>query len=69
MHKKKLLGCYFHVVIVIVIVLLLAILVTFAGGPVGSKLLELVGIHFQLPALMSIGTPEPVLAAESLFYV
>lgn len=69
MPKKKLLGCSFPVVIVIAIVLLLAILVTFAGGPVGSKLLELVGIHFQLPAWMSIGTPEPVLAAESLFHV
>jgi F-type H+-transporting ATPase subunit a len=68
-QKKKLLGCSFPVIIVIAVVLLLLILITFAGGPIGSKLLKLVGIDFQLPGWMAIEKPAPELAAEPLFHI
>jgi F-type H+-transporting ATPase subunit a len=68
-QKKKLLGFPFPVVIVIAVILLLAILITLAGGPIGNKLLKLVGIDFQLPTWMLIEKPAPELVAEPIFYI
>jgi F-type H+-transporting ATPase subunit a len=69
MPKKKLLGCSFPVVITIAVVLLILIIITFAGGPIGSKLLELVGVHFQLPGWMAIEKPAPELAPEPILQI
>lgn len=66
MQKKKLLGCSFPVVIVIAIILILAILISFAGGPVGTKLL---GGVIQLPDFMKVSQPDPKLPAEALFHI
>jgi F-type H+-transporting ATPase subunit a len=65
-QKKKLLGCSFPVVIVIAVLLILAILVSFAGGPVGTKLL---GGIVKLPSWMQVPAPAPELPAEALFHI
>ena len=69
MPKKKLLGCSFPVIIAIAVVLLVLMLVTFAGGPIGSQLLKTFGVNFQLPDWMAISKPAPELAAEPLFHI
>jgi F-type H+-transporting ATPase subunit a len=65
-QKKKLLGCSFPFVIAVGIFLVLAIIITFIGGPVGTKLFK--GI-IQLPFWMQLSAPDPKLPAEALFYI
>lgn len=65
MKKKSLLGLPVPVFIALV-ALLLVILVSFAGGPVGSKLL---GGIIKLPSWMEVSKPAPELPAEALFHI
>jgi F-type H+-transporting ATPase subunit a len=53
----------------IAIVVLALLVISFLGGPIGSNLLDVFGIHFQLPSWASVGQPQPELPAETLFYV
>ena len=65
MKKKSLLGLPLPVFIGL-IALILIILVSFAGGPVGSKLL---GGIIKLPSWMDVSKPAPELPAEALFHI
>ncbi len=68
MAKKKLLGLSLPVFIV-AIVLLVLMLVSLLGGPIGSKLLQVFGISFNLPGWASVETPKPELPAEPIFHI
>ena len=67
MQKKKLLGCSFPVVVVVLALLLLAIIVSFVGGPVGTKLMG--RSESFLPSWMQVDKPAPELPAEALFHI
>jgi F-type H+-transporting ATPase subunit a len=67
--KKKLLGLPLSIVLVFGVILLAMLLVSALGGPIGSKLLQLIGVHFTLPSWMAVETPQPELAAEGLFHL
>jgi len=69
MLKKKLLGLPLPVFILIGSVLFVLLLISFLGGPIGSKLLQVVGVNFNLPGWASVETPKPELAAEALFHI
>ncbi|HSW57110.1 MAG TPA: F0F1 ATP synthase subunit A [Dehalococcoidales bacterium] len=68
MAKKKLLGIPLPVFVVIVVLVIL-LFVSLLGGPIGSKLLKVFGIDFNLPEWASVPTPKPELPAEPLFHV
>jgi F-type H+-transporting ATPase subunit a len=68
MLKKKLLGLPLPIFI-IVAVLVLLMLISLLGGPIGSKLLQVFGISFNLPSWASVEAPKPELSAEALFHI
>jgi F-type H+-transporting ATPase subunit a len=68
MLNKKILGLRLPVFI-IALILVVLLLVSFIGGPIGSKLLAMGGITFQLPDWAAVKTPQPELAAEGLFHI
>jgi len=67
--KKRVLGCSFPVFIIVAIILFGLLLISALGGPIGSKLLGLAGIHFQLPSWLAVEKPAPELAAETLIHI
>ncbi len=69
MPKRGCLGCSFPVIIGVAVIVLALLVVSLLGGPVGSKLLGLIGIHFELPAWASVLKPEPKLPAEAILHV
>jgi F-type H+-transporting ATPase subunit a len=69
MPKKKMLGLPLPLFILIGSVLVLLLLISLLGGPIGSKLLQVFGINFNLPGWASVETPKPELAAEALFHI
>ena len=66
MNKKKLLGLPPVIVYGVLIALALIIIISFIGGPVGTKLL---GGVVTLPSWMNVNRPEPELPAEPVFHI
>jgi F-type H+-transporting ATPase subunit a len=68
-QKRGCLGCSFPVLIIIIVVLLGLIVFALAGGPVGSKLLQIFGVNFTLPSWLQVPQPQPELPPEPLLRI
>jgi len=67
--KKGCLGCSFPLVIGLSVFLIALFVIGFAAGPIGSKMLPLIGMKLTLPDWISVAKPHPELPAHVIFNI
>ncbi|MFH0942204.1 MAG: FoF1 ATP synthase subunit a [Chloroflexota bacterium] len=67
--KKGCLGCSFPLLIGLIIFFLALFVIGFAAGPIGSRVLSLIGIKLPLPDWISVAKPHPELPAQVVFHI